>query len=66
MEALEAAREAGNDGLVAQAERRLTDLGMPPVAGAAPTPEDVDGTGRRRVRAYARCQPRKARTRASS
>jgi hypothetical protein len=27
VQALEAAREAGNAGLVAQAERRLTDLG---------------------------------------
>jgi hypothetical protein len=36
LEALEAAREAGNAALVAQAEQRLTDLGMPPVAGAGP------------------------------
>ncbi|MBA3690177.1 MAG: hypothetical protein H0W82_02050 [Actinobacteria bacterium] len=35
-QALEAAREAGNAALIAQAEQRLTDLGMPPVAGAAP------------------------------
>jgi hypothetical protein len=34
VQALEAAREAGNAALVAQAERRLTDLEMPP--GAAP------------------------------
>jgi hypothetical protein len=34
LQALEAAREAGNAALVAQAEQRLTDLGMPPVAGA--------------------------------
>jgi hypothetical protein len=33
--ALEAAREVGNAGLIAQAETRLADLGMPPVSGAA-------------------------------
>lgn len=37
LQALEAAREAGNAALVAQTEQRLTDLGMPPVAGAAGT-----------------------------
>jgi hypothetical protein len=30
LQALEAAREAGNAGLVAQADQRLTDLGTPP------------------------------------
>jgi hypothetical protein len=30
LQALEAAREAGNAGLLAQAEQRLTDLGTPP------------------------------------
>jgi hypothetical protein len=30
LQALEAAREAGNAGLVAQAEQRLTDLDTPP------------------------------------
>ncbi len=38
LRALEAAREVGNDALVAQAEQRLADLGMPPVAGAASRP----------------------------
>jgi hypothetical protein len=36
VQALEAAREAGNAALIAQAERRLTDLGTPPVAGGGP------------------------------
>lgn len=36
VQALEAAREIGNQALVEQAERRLSDLGMPPVAGGAP------------------------------
>jgi hypothetical protein len=31
LQALEGAREAGNAALVAQAEQRLADLGMPPV-----------------------------------
>lgn len=34
-QALEAAKEAGNDALVQQAETRLADLGVPPVAGGA-------------------------------
>jgi hypothetical protein len=33
LRALEAARDVGSDALIAQAERRLTDLGTPPVAG---------------------------------
>ncbi|MGH2528748.1 MAG: hypothetical protein ACRDH0_05345, partial [Actinomycetota bacterium] len=36
VQALEAAREIGNEQLVQQAETRLADLGMPPIAGAAP------------------------------
>jgi glycogen debranching enzyme len=35
VQALEAAREAGNQALIEQAEQRLTDLGMPPIRGAA-------------------------------
>jgi hypothetical protein len=34
-QALAAAREIDNAALVDQAEQRLTDLGMPPIAGAA-------------------------------
>ena len=34
-QALEAARQIGNDALVEQAETRLADLGMPPVTGGA-------------------------------
>jgi glycogen debranching enzyme len=33
--ALDAAREAGNQALIEQAEQRLSDLGMPPIQGAA-------------------------------
>jgi hypothetical protein len=33
VQALEAARQIGNEGLIGQAETRLADLGMPPVAG---------------------------------
>jgi hypothetical protein len=33
VQALEAAREIGNEGLIAQAETRLADLGVPPVTG---------------------------------
>lgn len=48
VQALEAAREIGNEQLVQQAETRLADLGMPPIAGASgeaatarrPTPLD--------------------------
>ncbi len=36
VQAVEAAREAGNETLVQQAETRLADLGIPPVAGGAP------------------------------
>jgi hypothetical protein len=36
VQALEEARAIGNDQLVHQAETRLADLGMPPVAGGAP------------------------------
>ncbi len=58
VQALEAAREIGNDALVQQARTRLADLGMPPVAGAAdasrgdasavhgsPPPERASSTG---------------------
>ena len=34
-QALEAARQIGNDALVTQAQTRLADLGMPPVTGGA-------------------------------
>ena len=37
-QALEAAREIGNDQLVAQAERRLADLDNLPTAGEGPPP----------------------------
>lgn len=48
VQALEAAREIGNEQLVQQAETRLADLGMPPIAGGSgeaatarrPTPLD--------------------------
>jgi glycogen debranching enzyme len=44
VQALEAAREARNEALIAQAEQRLSDLGMPPIQGGAgerrPTPLD--------------------------
>jgi hypothetical protein len=33
--AIEAARQIGNEGLVAQAETRLADLGAPPPGGGA-------------------------------
>jgi glycogen debranching enzyme len=39
VQALEAAREIGNEPLIRQAEQRLSDLGMPPVAGGAPEAE---------------------------
>jgi hypothetical protein len=39
--ALEEARAIGNDQLVQQAEIRLADLGMPPVAGGAGEREDA-------------------------
>jgi glycogen debranching enzyme len=35
VQALDAAREAGNQALIEQAEQRLADLGMPPIQGAA-------------------------------
>jgi hypothetical protein len=38
VQALDAAREIGNDSLVQQAERRLADLSMPPEAGEGPRP----------------------------
>ena len=34
-QALEAAREIGNDGLVQQAQQRLADIDMPPIAGGS-------------------------------
>jgi len=46
VQALEAAREIGNEQLVQQAETRLADLGMPPIAGAAPEArEDAPAIG---------------------
>ena len=42
MQALEEARAIGNDELVQQAETRLADLGMPPIAGGE---GDVSGSG---------------------
>ena len=41
VQALEEARAIGNDQLVHQAETRLADLGMPPVAGGAGEREDA-------------------------
>ena len=41
VKALEEARAIGNDQLVQQAETRLADLGMPPVAGGAGEREDA-------------------------
>jgi len=41
IQALEEARAIGNEQLVQQAETRLADLGMPPVAGGAGGREDV-------------------------
>src|SRR6266545_1936083 len=41
VQALEEARAIGNDQLVQQAETRLADLGMPPVAGGAGEREDA-------------------------
>jgi hypothetical protein len=41
VQALEEARAIGNDELVHQAEIRLADLGMPPVAGGAGEREEV-------------------------
>ena len=41
VQALEEARAIGNDELVRQAEIRLADLGMPPVAGGADEREDA-------------------------
>ena len=35
VQALEAAREIGNENLVQQAETRLSDLGMPPISGGS-------------------------------
>jgi len=55
VKAAEEARAIGNDALVAQAEQRLSDLGMPPVQGAAEaTPKEgprkpATGTDRRRT-----------------
>jgi hypothetical protein len=73
LQALEAAREAGNAALVAQAEQRLTDLGMPPVAGAGPGPSAARRTvpprhddGEERSARQPRLQLRKAPVSASS
>src|SRR5712692_9470326 len=36
VQAIDAAREIGNDALVQQAEQRLADIGMPPIGGGSP------------------------------
>jgi glycogen debranching enzyme len=48
---LEAAREAQNAVLIEQAERRLRDLGMPPIRGAARRPTPLDPTPNARPQA---------------
>lgn len=42
VQALEAAREIGNENLVQQAETRLSDLGMPPVSGGSGSDDRED------------------------
>lgn len=42
VQALEAAREVGNENLVQQAETRLSDLGMPPVSGGSGSDDRED------------------------